>query len=249
VRRGVKFHWGLVAAMLTTGAPAFAAAPLVADLSTKEIAITTGFSGTELLLFGALDRAGDVVVVVRGPARREIVRRKQRIGGVWVNSESMSFADVPAYYRVASTRPLSEIARPVAFASRKIGAERLAFRRAADSGGDDEPAYRAALLRNKRREHLYSNGEGAVSTIGERLFRTTVFFPANVPTGSYTVEVYLFRDRKAVMTQRTPLTVHKIGLEADIFNFAHQQSALYGIIAIVIALMAGWLAGVMFRKT
>ena len=76
-----------------------------------------------------------------------------------------------------------------------------------------------------------------------------MFFPANVPTGSYTVEVYLFRDRKAVMTQRTPLTVHKIGLEADIFNFAHQQSALYGIIAIVIALMAGWLAGVMFRKT
>ncbi len=84
--------------------------------------------------------------------------------------------------------------------------------------------------------------------MGGRLFRTRVFFPSNVPTGRYTAEVYLLRGGVIIGNQSTPLVVHKVGLEADVFRFAHQQSALYGIIAIVIALGAGWLAGVVFRK-
>ena len=85
--------------------------------------------------------------------------------------------------------------------------------------------------------------------VGDRLFRTAVVFPTNVPTGTYSVNVHLFRGGRVVDTKTTSLGVHKAGLEADIFNFAHQHSALYGVIAILIALMAGWLAGAMFRKT
>ena len=44
-----------------------AGAELVAALSNHLVAISTGFSGTDVLLFGAIDGTGDVVVVVRGP--------------------------------------------------------------------------------------------------------------------------------------------------------------------------------------
>ena len=73
-------------------------------------------------------------------------------------------------------------------------------------------------------------------------------FPANVPTGTYKVEVYLLRDGRVVSAQTTPLIVGKIGLEADIFDFAHNYAALYGVIAILVALVAGWLAHVAFRR-
>lgn len=239
--------WGCVAAIVL-GASASAQEPLIADLSSREIAITTGFTGASLLLFGAIAGSGDVVVVVRGPARREVVRRKKRVAGVWMNAESVSFPDVPVFYRVATARPLADIAPEAVLDARELGADRLRVRRAGAEWPGEDP-YRTALLRNKGRDRLYSDGQGSIKVIDKRLFRTDVFFPANVPTGTYAVEVMLFRGGHLVDVQRTPLAVRKVGLEADIFNFAHEQSALYGIIAILIALMAGWLAGVVFRKS
>src|SRR3546814_898463 len=91
-----------------------ARAQLVADLSEHLIAITTGFIGTDVLLFGAIDGPGDVVVVVRGPQRTEIVRRKARIAGIWVNERDMTFNGVPSFYVVASAKPLVDVLSPVA---------------------------------------------------------------------------------------------------------------------------------------
>ena len=67
------------------------AAPPVVDLDDHLVAITTGFSGTEVLLFGTVDEPGDVVVVVRGPTRPIRMFRKSRIAGIWVNTASMTF--------------------------------------------------------------------------------------------------------------------------------------------------------------
>lgn len=221
---------------------------LIADLSSREIGITTGFAGTELLLFGTVDGEGDIVVVVRGPKRREIVRRKHRVAGVWVTGRSVAFDEVPAFYYLSSTRPLDEIASPAVLAPRRIGAENLRIVPAsrADMGRSE---FRAALLRNKARSGLYGEHHGGVKVMGGRLFSTRVIFPSNVPTGEYAADVYLVRNGVIISDETTPLVVRRVGLEADIFQFAHQQSTLYGIIAIVIALGAGWLAGVVFRRT
>ncbi|MFQ5959300.1 MAG: TIGR02186 family protein, partial [Alphaproteobacteria bacterium] len=43
------------------------AEPLVADISKHRITIDSSFTGTDVLLFGAIDEKGDLVIVVRGP--------------------------------------------------------------------------------------------------------------------------------------------------------------------------------------
>lgn len=246
----------LLFAILLWAAPS-RAAPLVVDLSNHLVAITTGFAGAEVLLFGAVDQPGDVVVVVRGPARPITMYRKSRIAGIWVNTASMTFEknppkneDPPSFYAIASSRPLEEIAPrsvlsrngmiledldelkpPVAKASENVAAE-----------------WRAALIRNQERIGLYQTEVKRVGFLGDRLFRTRLTLPANVPTGVYRVETVLFVDGEEISAQTTPLFVSKIGIEAEIFDFAHQQSAWYGVIAILVALVAGWLAHVAFRK-
>lgn len=238
----------VVVSALSHIAPAASATLLIADLSSTEIAITAGFSGAELLLFGAVEGKGDVVVVVRGPAHREVVRRKMRVAGIWVNGQTVAFDDVPAFYRVASTAPLDRIAGSETLAALGIGAERLRFATVGSETAATAAEFRKALLRNKRKSELYGTTIGKVSIAGGRLFRTSVSFPANVPTGTYRVEVYLFRDGRVIDRFEKPLTVQKAGIEARIFNFAHENSAMYGVIAILIALAAGWFAGVVFRK-
>ncbi|MGE0746977.1 MAG: TIGR02186 family protein [Rhodospirillales bacterium] len=233
---------------LLCSAPAAGQTPaLIADLSKRQIAITTGFAGTDLLLFGAVEGPGDVIVVVRGPPREQVVRRKIRIAGVWLNGESVEFAHVPVFYWVASSRPLNAIAPPAFLDQHGIGTGHLALR-PAEGAQHDIPAFRAALVRNKAEADLYEEAEGAVTFLADRLFRTTVTFPANLPTGTYEAEVYLLRDRSLVSRQTTTIEVARVGLGARIHNFARQQAALYGIIAVLVALAAGWLAGVIFRR-
>jgi len=230
-----------------TGAPA-ATGSLSVDLSEPVIEITTSFAGTRVLLFGAIDGKGEIAVVVRGPVRQEMVRRKERVFGIWINAESRIFETVPAYYHVASTRPLEDIA-PVKLLERyQIGVENITFRYKANQPADQRGSFRAALIRNKQNVGLYSRLENRVGVTDGRLFRATFTFPANVPTGTYTVHVYFIRNGRLVGEKSQTLAITKVGLEASIFNFAHQQAALYGIMAILIALLSGWLAGVIFRK-
>lgn len=225
------------------------AQPLVVDLSQHRVAITAGFAGAEVLAFGAVDEPGDVVVVVRGPLRPMVIHRKSRIVGIWVNTASMTFDQVPSFYVVASSRPLEEIASSTVLARNQIGLDHLRIElpraKASPNVASD---WRAALIRNQQRLGLYPTEIGRIGFLGNRLFSTRIKFPANVPTGTYRATTYLLVDGRVESAQTTPLIINKAGLEAEVFDFAHEQSALYGVVAILVALMAGWLAHIAFRK-
>jgi len=222
---------------------------LVTDVSRHLVAITSSYSGTELLLFGGIDGGGDIVVVVRGPAEAITIRRKDRVFGVWANVEKAEFRSVPSFYAVASSRPLDEIAQPRALARLQIGAEHLRLGAVRDLPPERLAPFRAALLRLKTEADLFSAEAGQVSFLGNRLFRVEVKVPANVPIGTFTAEVYLFRDGNVVAAQTTPIFVDKLGFERAVYATAQRQPALYGLAAILVALLAGWLAAVAMRKT
>jgi uncharacterized protein (TIGR02186 family) len=229
--------------------PALAAAgdqPLVTDLSSHLIAITSSFTGTELLVFGAVDEAGDIVVVIRGPAGPLLVRRKERVGGIWINNRSLRFDNVPAFYAVAANRPLAEIGTPGLLGRLQIGAENL---RLAPARVDEElDTWRTALIRNKQKQELYPPDVNPVAFLGQKLFRARIELPATVPVGTYRAEVYLIRGDRVVAAQATPLFVDKQGSEQAVYDFAHQQPLVYGLGAVAIALAAGWLAALAFRR-
>lgn len=240
----------VAAAIVTLAIRLVVAAPLIADLSQHLIKITTGFSGTDVLLFGATDGPGDVIVVVRGPREPLVVRRKVRVAGIWVNGAQVKFPDAPAYYAVASSAPVQKLLDGQSLERHQIGAERLTLTPDREFGETpDLGTFRRALIRLMTRRGLYRPSSAKIRFLGGQLFRVDMYFPANVPTGSYTVEVMLVRGGRVVGAQTTPLFVNKDGIGADMYDFAHFHSILYGLAAIVIALVAGWLASVVFGRS
>ncbi len=221
---------------------------LAIDLSQDLIGISTSFKGADVLLFGATEGDGDVIVVVRSPNSQVIVRRKERVAGIWVNAAELVFDDAPGFYHVAASAPLEDLLPLPVLDANQIGTDHIAFNPHFLTSLNQEEAFRSALIRNKQRSNLYTDGLRTVKFRGDRLFRTRVALPANVPTGDYKVTVYLVQDGEISDRSDSLLQVRKVGFEAKVTEFAFEQAPVYGLIAIIIALIAGWFAGFVFRK-
>lgn len=230
---------------------------LVTDLSDHIIAIRSNFTGTELLVFGAIETnsqasralARDVVLVVRGPSKDLTIRKKEKKGAIWMNTQSASFEKVPGFYAVASTKPLALIASQKVLQRYQIGTAQIRLK-VKENKIDQTLAEEArlALVRLNTEKKLYSESSGGVSFLGDTLFRANLEIPATVPVGVYTADVFLFRDGNVVHAQSSPLYVNKSGLERLIYSFAQTHGFFYGLIAVILALMAGWVAAILFKK-
>lgn len=224
----------------------------ITDLSNARIDIRYSFEGADLILFGSVGNAAidngqdyDVVVVVRGPEVATTIRKKARRTGIWVNAQSLHFPAAPGYYAVAANRPLADIASEDVYKASGIG---FRYLRLAIQGGPskeaERPTYMAALERIKSLEGLYRSEQDPVTIRDQGLFRTDIRLPATVPVGEYFVDTYIVQDGRIRGSHRITLPVDKAGFERAVYSFAHDYPAFYGLIAIIIALGAGWIAGV-----
>jgi len=247
------------------GAPTFGAAPdatlppsvpsgpvmpeLIVDLSQPRVSITSAFQGESLLLFGMFDPPGEIVVVVQGPAARETVLRKERFLGLWLNTGRMRFDDVPAYYFIAASAPLQRLLARTGGGEILSLEDRLSTIRPVRLRTPAQMAeFRQGLVEVKRREDLYPANFGQVTIQAGRLFRADLPFPSRLPEGVYDVRTYLLRDGKIVTAVSRPLPVGKVGFSAELAGWATAEGPVYGLGAIVMALVLGWLGGAVVRR-
>jgi uncharacterized protein (TIGR02186 family) len=203
-----------------------------ADVSTRRIAVTSTFSGTGIIVFGAVDNSRqasaesglyDVVIVISGAPSRLVARKKSNVGGLWINTSSTSFTSVPSYYAIASTRPLDEVASDDVLKSSGIGFDYVPMtfsRSARNLTAAEISEWRDAVVRLKQRDRLYQQDEYGVAFVGRSLFRSTFDMPATVTVGEFETRVYLFREGELLSTYTTKLNLEREGLE----NFVHRAS-------------------------
>jgi uncharacterized protein (TIGR02186 family) len=223
--------------------------PLVAALSTQEVRISTAFTGESIMVFGSTDQpigpGGDeIIVVVRGPTRPLVVRRKVRALLFWVNGPSARFAQVPGFYAIAGTRPAWQLLPEEARQQNGLGLDALPL----TSSGARSPTFRAALLSLERADGLWLEDAAPVEIRGGRLFNVALPLPATVPTGDYRVEVLLVRSRRIAARQELEFRVERIGTADRIATVARDNALIYGMVCILLAGLAGWLGAVLFRR-
>lgn len=253
----------LLIALILLSLPA-RASEIVGALSQNRVSLTANFSGSEILIFGAIRRTADevtiqeadeaagsedfdVIVVIEGPRQAVEVWRKERRAGIWMNVDSVGMASVPSFYAVASTQPLNQILSSEADEAFRISA-RQAIR--AEQVGDGSPEtllFAEALMRIRERSAQYLSLERFVHIDRDILFRTNVRLPSNLTEGAYTTRMYLVQDGQVVSQFRTAIFVRKDGIERWLHELAYDQPFVYGLLALVIALIAGWGASALFR--
>ena len=247
-----------LAAVILLIAPA-AAEQLTVALSTNDIRIDSDFTGDAITVFGVIERDEatvsrgapyDLVVLVRGPDETVVARRKEPLLFLWVNRSSETFTAAPSYYAISSTRALDEMATPQTLERLGLGFDNIPLHVVAPAPGTTDPEFRNAFIRLRKDSGLYSEFAGGVDFIGASgaVFRSSAWIPSNAPDGPYTVEVFLFSGSALLAHEVVPLNVTKVGFEQFMFEASHNQALLYGLACVCLALFAGWLAGVVFRR-
>lgn len=248
----MMLRFGLIIAalvMLSSGAAqAQTQRLLMIDLAEKAVDITTGFDGSRLVVYGAKRAEGDIAVTVRGPAYTMVVRRKDRVLGLWMNSKAVSFEEVPAYYDMALSRREADIAPVDVLRRYDIGLDALRFETREDENPDVSDTFREAMIRNRQAEGLFPLEPRPVVFMDEGFFRANFYLPANVPTGVYKVRAFLIRDGVVRDSQEAEIKVAQTGFSAEVYLFSLKQSLVYGILAVMTALFFGWGAYVILRR-
>jgi uncharacterized protein (TIGR02186 family) len=249
----------LVAGLLGNAGAAAAAERLVASLTNHRVMITSNYTGGELVLFGTVERdaagAGrkgpyDIVATVTGPRETLRTRRKQRVLGIWVNTEARTFVDPPSYLAVLASRPLEAIANAETRRRLQLGIADTPLPELIhnDIGEVSNDPFRAALLRLMRERDLYSEEPNGVTFLTPTLFRAAISLPAQVPIGSYNVDVKLFADGNMIAHTNSAFEIVKVGFEQFVVNAARDYGLLYGFATALMALCTGWIASVAFRR-
>lgn len=233
---------------------------LPAAVAEEQITVSSDYRGSYVTVFGVNpDRRGrgDIVVVVRGPNEGASVMRKRQVFGLWVNGEAVRFSEAPSFFAVLSNRPLRQIASAESIWRYQLDPAASAQLSSTVPEGGDPSAYRAALVRLRREQGLYqeysgralADQRGGLTMYQGGLFRAVVRLPANAPIAQYYADTYLFRDGRLISSQRVPISIARVGFERRIHDLATNWSLLYGILTVLLALAAGWVAANLFRRS
>jgi uncharacterized protein (TIGR02186 family) len=252
MRRALRLALAIAAAAPQTAA----AADLVSGLSQDQIEITSNYTGTDLVVFGAIEHREtdapnahyNVIVVLRGPEVDMTVRQKARTAGLWINRHEVTLKGMPGYYYAASTGPLDRITSSSILERYELGVPNVEPTAYTVHTATEAQVYTDAAIRAEARQGFYKEAPDGVEFLSNSLFRVRVPVPAGVPRGQYTAEVYLFQNGNVLSAQSTPLFIDQTGLERQLFGFAHSWPLAYGIATVAMALMLGWMSSLVFRR-
>ena len=247
-------------ATLLAATTAAGAEHLIVSVSNHRVTVTPNYAGEELVLFGAIENDAttpvsrgsyDIVVTISGPRTTVVTRRKARVFGIWVNADSREFLNVPSYLAVFSNQPLYAIATPDVLRRQQLGMDNIILTQRVGSDVADVVAddpFRRAFVRLHEEHGLYRESSNAVTFLTSTLFRTGIPLPAEVPIGTYQIEIKLLANGAPIAHTETAFEIAKVGFEQFVADAARNRSLGYGLVTAVMALMTGWFASVVFRK-
>ncbi len=227
--------------------------------ATSKTAIDIGlfYRGDEVLFFGVNPVPGSDIVVKLISEKHEATKLdvKGRVGPFWMTVKQYEVTGIPFIYMVFASKPLAEIASSETIKDLEMGYDAVRHRmemhliRGQAVASDPEIVWQG-LLKIKERAGLYNlaTGPESIQITEGKLFKIPLQFPSASGEGRYQVETYCFQNGRLVGYGKREIQVKKVGLERWLTDASRNQALFYGILAVVVALGAGLLVGMIFKK-
>ena len=220
------------------------------DISEDNIKIETNFIGKEVIIFGILNDGQETIMTIKGPQKNAVIQKKERILGFWFNTKQITYNEIPSVFFIASSKNIEDILPASTIIKEELSFNYLLENKTSQRNFISDVSlenWRDNFVRINKNKNLFKKYN--VEKIDNKLFQTRIFFPAKSIPGEYKVNVYQIKNNLILNNKEKIITLKKSGVGSQIYNFAHNNAAAYGLFAIIFAIMSGFLAATLFRRS
>ena len=220
------------------------------DISENNIKIETNFIGKEVIIFGILNDDQETIMTIKGPEKNALIQKKERILGFWFNTKKITYNQIPSIFFIASSNEIEDILPTSTIIKEELSFDYLLENKTSQRNFISDislDTWKSNFVRIKKNKNLFK--EYKIQNIDNKLFQTRIFFPAKSIPGEYKVNVYQIKDNLILNNKEKVITLKKSGIGNQIYKFAHKNAAAYGLFAIIFAVLSGFLAATLFRRS
>ena len=220
------------------------------DISEDNIKIETNFTGKEVIIFGILNDGQETIMTIKGPQKNAVIQKKERILGFWFNTKQITYNEIPSVFFIASSKNIEDILPASTIIKEELSFNYLLENKTSQRNFISDVSldnWKDNFVRINKNKNLFKKYN--VEKIDNKLFQTRIFFPAKSIPGEYKVNVYQIQNNLILNNKEKIITLKKSGIGSQIYNFAHNNAAAYGLFAIIFAIMSGFLAATLFRRS
>ena len=220
------------------------------DISENNIKIETNFIGKEVIIFGILNNDQETILTIKGPEKNAVIQKKERILGFWFNTKQITYNQIPSIFFIASSNKIEDILPTSTIIKEELSFNYLLENKISQRNFISDislDTWKDNFVRIKKNKNLFK--EYNIEKIDNKLFQTRIFFPAKSIPGEYKVNVYQIKNNLILNNKEKIITLKKSGVGSQIYNFAHKNAAAYGLFAIIFAILSGFLAATLFRRS
>tara|TARA_E500000178_G_scaffold96732_1_gene95711 strand:+ start:1036 stop:1779 length:744 start_codon:yes stop_codon:yes gene_type:complete len=220
------------------------------DISEDNIKIETNFTGKEVIIFGILNDGQETIMTIKGPQKNAVIQKKERILGFWFNTKQITYNEIPSIFFIASSKNIEDILPASTIIKEELSFNYLLENKTSQRNFISDVSldnWKDNFVRINKNKNLFKKYN--VEKIDNKLFQTRIFFPAKSIPGEYKVNVYQIQNNLILNNKEKIITLKKSGVGSQIYNFAHNNAAAYGLFAIIFAIMSGFLAATLFRRS
>ena len=220
------------------------------DISENNIKIETNFIGKEVIIFGILNDDQETIMTIKGPEKNALIQKKERILGFWFNTKKITYNQIPSIFFIASSNEIEDILPTSTIIKEELSFDYLLENKTSQRNFISDislDTWKSNFVRIKKNKNLFKEYE--IENIDNKLFQTRIFFPAKSIPGEYKVNVYQIKDNLILNKKEKIITLKKSGIGNQIYNFAHKNAAAYGLFTILFAILSGFLAATLFRRS
>ena len=220
------------------------------DISEDNIKIETNFTGKEVIIFGILNDGQETIMTIKGPQKNAVIQKKERILGFWFNTKQITYNQIPSIFFIASSKNIEDILPASTIIKEELSFNYLLENKTSQRNFISDVSlenWKDNFVRINKNKNLFKKYN--VEKIDNKLFQTRIFFPAKSIPGEYKVNVYQIQNNLILNNKEKIITLKKSGIGSQIYNFAHKNAAAYGLFAIIFAVLSGFLAATLFRRS
>ncbi len=223
-----------------------------ADLTVQPnvVRIGTWYAGTKIHVRAHIPPGCQAVIEISGKPGAAKLMRKERYWGMWKNGEEILEQGAPGLYLAMSTNAklLSRLNKNPSWGYDAM-ARGVSF--TGDALNVASPQLFEEFLQLKESSGRYGifPGQANIQTSpGKKQMVEGVFdLPTHLAQGHYRIDLSVVKDGRVVSQEMRPLKVVMVGFPAGIFSLARNHALLYGFLAAGVAILAGFLVGLLFQ--